>query len=475
MKNILILLFLLPLTTLAQQNYPASIDNFMQAQVTVNSFNGNVLIAKAGKVIYQKAFGYRNYDTKQLLDTNSVFELASVSKQFTAMGILLLWERGRLSLTDTLRKFFPKLPYKRVTIQNLLTHTSGLPDYMTAMEHKWDHKKIAFNDDMISFLASQKVPPNFAPGKKFEYSNTGYAMLASIIEKVSGLTYWYFMHTNIFGPLRMDHSQIYNTRRSAKKTIPNYAYGFVFADSLKKYVLPDSLKKDDAVFYLDGIVGDGTVNSTTGDLLKWDQALKNHTLLSQGVQNEMFATQILMDTLAKKYYGYGVSIGTDQFGGYISHSGGWPGYHTILTRYPVKDVTIIILSNNESNVSNIAYGITGILFDAQVALPYVHKEIIATNANMLNKYLGAYSRNVQGLTLSFDIIKKDGKLYRHQNGIADVELKPESNTKFFYGDGTDRQIEFETDKAGHITKGWFINTGLRSELHKTKKIAEVRK
>ncbi|MGN8067434.1 serine hydrolase domain-containing protein [Mucilaginibacter sp. 22184] len=468
MKNILLLLFLLPLTSLAQQNYPATIDNFMQAQVNINGFNGNVLVARAGKVIYQKAFGYRNYDTKQLLDTNSVFELASVSKQFTAMGILMLMEKGKLSLTDTLRKFFPQLPYKGVTIQNLLTHTSGLPDYMSAMENKWDHKKIAFNDDMINFLASEKIPANFAPGKKFEYSNTGYAILASIIEKVSGLTYRYFMYKNIFGPLRMDHSQVYNTRRSSTDTLANYAYGYVFADSLKKYIIPDSSKKDDAVFYLDGISGDGTVNSTTGDLLKWDRAIKNSTLLSLATQNEMLSTQSLMDTLTKKYYGYGVSIGADQFGVAISHSGGWPGYHTILTRYPVQDITIIVLSNNESEVSAIAYGITGVLFDMRVALPYVHKEI-TVDAAILNKYLGSYSRKLQALTLNFDIIKKDGKLYRHQHGAEDVELKPESNIKFFYADGTDRQIEFETDKTGSVTGGWFINSGVRSELHKAKK------
>ena len=468
MKNILVLLFLLPLTLLAQQNYPATIDNFMQAQVNIRGFNGNVLVAKAGKVIYQKAFGYRNYDTKQPLDTNSVFELASVSKQFTAMGILMLMEKGKLSLTDTLRKFFPQLPYKGVTIQNLLTHTSGLPDYMSAMENKWDHKKIAFNDDMINFLASEKIPARFAPGKKFEYSNTGYAILASIIQKVSGLTYRYFMYKNIFVPLGMRHSQVYNTRRSDKDTIANYAYGFVFADSLKKYVLPDSLKKDDAVFYLDGIEGDGTVNSTTGDLLKWDRALKNHTLLSLAAQTEMFSAQSLMDTVAKKYYGYGVGIGADQFGVYISHEGNWMGYNTILTHYPIKDIVIIILSNNESGVADIAYGVTGILYDAQVTSPYVHKEIIA-DVNVLSRYLGSYSRSVQGLTIHLNIIEKDGKLYRHQSGVPDVELKPESNTKFFYGDGTDKQIEFETDKTGKVIRGWFINTGLRSELYKAKK------
>jgi len=461
MKKLFVLL-LLPLAALSQKNYSELIDNYMQANFTAADFNGNVLVAKSGKLIYQKAFGYRNYNTKTLLDNNSVFELASVSKQFTAMGILILKEKGKLALTDTLRKFFPDLPYSGVTIQNLLTHTSGLPDYMAAMDSSWDHKKIAFNDDMIRFLATEKVQANFDHDKKWEYSNTAYAILASIIEKVSGLSYKDYMRKNIFEPLGMNHSQVYNTRRSTKDTIADYAYGFVYSDSLKRYITPDSLKAYDFVIYLDGIVGDGTINSTTGDLLKWDRALKNHALLNEAAQNQMFSPQSVMDTINKVYYGYGVTVGKDQFGNFISHSGDWPGYATNLARYIVKDFTIIILSNNEGNAYNIGYAIAGILFDAPVALPYVHKEI-SIDTNFLNKYTGSYHRDS---TLRINIIKKEDKLYRHREGTTDVELKPESNTKFFYGDRTDRQIEFETDQNGHVTKFWLINCGLKTEFDK---------
>jgi CubicO group peptidase (beta-lactamase class C family) len=461
MKKLFVLL-LLPVAALSQKNYSELIDNYMQANFTAADFNGNVLVAKSGKLIYQKAFGYRNYNTKTLLDNNSVFELASVSKQFTAMGILILKEKGKLALTDTLRKFLPDLPYSGVTIQNLLTHTSGLPDYMAAMDSSWDHKIIAFNDAMIHFLASEKIPANFDHDKKWEYSNTAYAILASIIEKVSGLSYKDYMRKNIFEPLGMNHSQVYNTRRSTKDTIADYAYGFVYSDSLKRYITPDSLKADDFVIYLDGIVGDGTINSTTGDLLKWDRALKNHALLNEAAQNQMFSPQSVMDTINKVYYGYGVTVGKDQFGNFISHSGGWPGYATNLARYIAKDFTIIILSNNESNAYNIGYAVAGILFDAPVVLPYVHKEIII-DTNSLNRYTGSYHRDS---TLRINIIKKVDKLYRHREGTTDVELKPESNTKFFYGDRTDRQIEFETDQNGHVTKFWLINCGLKTEFDK---------
>src|SRR6185312_1219078 len=140
----------------AQKNYNNLLNNFMQTQVKENNFNGNVLVAKNGKPIYQKSFGYADFNTKRLLNDSSVFELASVSKQFTAMGILLLVQKGKIKLSDTLRKFFPQLPYYNITIKNMLTHTSGLPAYDDEMALKWDHKKIAFNKDVINFLAKEK-------------------------------------------------------------------------------------------------------------------------------------------------------------------------------------------------------------------------------------------------------------------------------------------------------------------------------
>ena len=261
------------------QTTSTGLDEYLSGQAKHYRFNGNVLVAENGKIIFQKSYGFADFDTKRLLNDSSVFELASVSKQFTATGILLLKDKGKLKLTDSLRQYFPELPYSGITIWHMLTHTSGLPDYEEAMNEKWDRKKIAFNNDMIAFLAKEKLPVLFAPGTKWTYSNTAYAILASIVEKVSGQTFADFLAANIFQPLDMKHSRIYNTRRSLKDTIANYAYGFVYNDSLKKYFIPDSVADLKFVIYLDGIQGDGCVNSTTDDLLKWDRAVKNHTLL----------------------------------------------------------------------------------------------------------------------------------------------------------------------------------------------------
>jgi CubicO group peptidase (beta-lactamase class C family) len=437
----------------------ASLDSFMTAEVQVHQFNGNVLVAKAGKLIYQRSFGYSNYDTKTALDSNSIFELASVSKQFTAMGILQLKDQGKLSLSDTLRKFFPELPYANVTIQHLLTHTSGLPDYMEAMAAKWDHKKIAFNKDVIHFLATEKIPANFQPGAKSEYSNTAYEMLASIIEKVSGQSFQQYMQDHIFKPLGMQHTRIYNTRRSGE-TIPDYAYGYVYSDSQKRYVLPDSLSMYDLVFYLDGIVGDGTVNSTTGDLLKWDRALKEHMLLSERTQKEMFTPQTIFDTATNLHYGYGVFLGENEVGRYITHGGGWPGYHTNLIRYIDRDITVIILSNNQGNASALAGALTYIILDKPVIRPYVHKAM-AIDSTLLDKFTGKYSVPFAG---EMEVIRKNSRLFRRKTGMPDVGLVPESPTKLFFAGPVDQQLEFELDDKGQVKKAYFIAWGMKKEM-----------
>ncbi len=461
MKRI-ILLLLLPVSMLGQKNYSSLLKQFMTGQHDYFRFNGNILIASHGNIVYQQDLGWADFNTKRTLNDSSVFELASLSKQFTAMGIMILKEKKLLGYDDNVKKFIPDFPYDNITIRNLLTHSSGLPSYEDQFEKKWDHKKIAYNKDIIDILRQAKDTLFFKPGTKWKYSNTGYAVLAFIIEKVSGKSYNDFMAQNIFQPLGMSHTFIYNDRRS-KGWIPgNYALGFVYSDSLKRYILPDSLPKFDFVYYLDGIVGDGCVNSTTIDLLKWDRSLYTDKLVSKSSLDEMFSPQMQISARDSfGFYGFGVMVQTKSpKGKVISHTGGWPGYATLLVRRVDIDETIIVLSNNETMTGQIRAGLESILDDEDILMPYEHKEIKIDPA-LIDRYTGKYSAF---LTLVF--IKKDDKLYRHRDGTADIELKPESETKFFYADGTDRQIEFELNNSGKVTKAWFINTGQKGELKK---------
>ncbi|HEX4878054.1 MAG TPA: serine hydrolase [Chitinophagaceae bacterium] len=438
----------------------SQMDEYLAGQQKYFRFNGNVLVAEKGNIIFQRSYGYAHFDSQRLLNDSSVFELASVSKQFTAAGILLLKDRGQLQLTDSLRHYFPELPYANITIWHMLTHTSGLPDYESAMNARWDPSVIAFNNDMIAFLAAEKPAVSFEPGKKWEYSNTAYALLASIIEKVSRQTFADFLHQNIFEPLGMSHTRIYNTRRSLKDTIANYAYGFVYSDSLKKYMLPDSLPDLRFVIYLDGIQGDGVVNSTTGDLLKWDRALKNHTLLKEATQKEMLTGQAIVDTAKKSAYGYGVFMEKNDLGNIISHSGGWPGYVTFLARNTDKDQTYIVLSNNNSSSPGICNALQHIMAGKPVLPAYEHKAITSDSASLV-AFAGNYEIN--GTTIN--LVQKGAKLYR-KSTAGEMELKQESPTKFFYTDGTDRQIEFELGTNKKVTKAWMIVLGIKNELKK---------
>ena len=458
----LFVLLLFPFAVSAQNNYPQLLREYMSGQNKYFHFNGNILVAEKGKPIYQQALGYADYNSKRMLNDSSVFDLASLSKQFTAMGIMILKEKKQLSYDDKVTKFFPDFPYDNITIRQLLTHTSGLPSYEDQFAKYWDHKKIAHNSDVLDMLAKRKDTLFFKPGTKWKYSNTGYVVLASIIDKVWGMDYDKFMMKYIFQPLGMNHSFIYNTRRSTEKVPENYALGFVYSDSLKKYVLPDDLPKYDYVYYLDGIVGDGCVNSTIVDLFKWDRALYSNNLVSKSSLDEMLSPLVQTSpTDTTSFYGFGVMVQPrSDKGKVISHTGGWPGYHTMIVRRPEIDEAIIILSNNESDLPFFRAAVETILDNESLVMPYEHKEVKIDTALLAN-YVGKYG---VGITLQF--IKKDGKLYRHRNGTPDIELKPESNTKFFYGDGTDRQIEFETDNTGKVVKVWFLNMGQKGELKK---------
>jgi CubicO group peptidase (beta-lactamase class C family) len=461
LANVILLAMCLPFYSAAQDSTKNRLDTYMQAAAKTG-FNGNVLVAKNSRIIYHKAFGYRNLETRELLDNDSKFSICSVSKQFTAMGIMLLKKQHKLKLTDSLRQYFPELSYQNVTIENMLTHTSGLPNYQLLMEKYWDHSKIAQNNDLIKILAAQKPPIFFKPGQKYLYCNTAYVLLAAIIEKVSGQSFPNFMANNLFKPLHIRSSEIYSTYGFHQKNRPDHADGFSYSDSLKRYVPSQTIKRYALVTYLAGITGDGGVSTTTGDLLKWDRALKNNALLNKADQDSMFALCVLVDTPSKLYYGYGVNVGTAELGPFITHEGIWPGYRACLTRYTDRDITIIVLSNNESNAVGTSRALTYITCGKEVIPPYKHLEIVL-DPQKLKPYVGTYLSPTP-----VELVSIGGKLYRHRAGTADIELKPESPTKFFYADNSDRQVEFVVDTAGNVFKAYLIANGVKSELVKQK-------
>jgi len=416
-----ITLFLIGQIALAQDNIQ-NIDAYLNSSYNNGNFNGNVLVAEKGKVIYKKSFGFSNDSTKEKLNENSIFELASVSKQFTAMAIVILKEKGKLNFDDKMSRYIPELSnYDNITVRHLLNHTSGLPDYMEIMDTVFDKRKIATNIDIINIFAKLKPDVLFEPNTQWQYSNTGYALLASIIERASGMSYAEYLSKVIFKPLKMTNTFVY-TRRYAPKKLDNYAFGYVYSDSLKKYCLPDDLNETKQVVWLDGIVGDGTVNSTVVDLLKWDRALYTSKLISQENKNEVFTSSELNDS-TKTNYGFGWFIEDNGvYGNVVNHSGGWPGYMTLIDRHIQNDKTIIVLLNyiNDNtyipvtDLRRMLYNIEPVKF---IELADEEKE----------KFAGEY-KNSNGRIVN--LIYENGTLSRTTADGQKFELKAISKTKF---------------------------------------------
>lgn len=451
--RIRVIIFLLLIAQAAfAQDRVHQMDSLLSALHTANKFNGNVLVAEKGKVIYSRSFGLANETTKEKLDENSIFELASCSKQFTAMAIMLLKESGKLRLDDPVAKYIPELSrYGTITIRHLLNHTGGLPDYMEIMDRVYDKSRIATNKDIIAIFKQQEPKILFEPGTRYEYSNTGYALLASVIESASGISYADYLQQAIFQPLQMDRSFVY-TRRLAPREIPGYAFGYVDAKS-ETWMLPDDVEATKIVVWLDGIVGDGTVNSTVTDLLKWDRALYTTKLLSAEGMKEVFSPARLNDGSVTKYgFGWGLDSAAD-YGRIVSHSGGWPGYVTWIERHLDNDKTIIILQNH-AGVTMPYRALRDIVYNKPPPVQKIRKEI-TLSAEQQQAVVGVYEIQPGAeLTVSLD----KGQLYVQLTGQNAFPVFAGSELLFFLK-VVDAQLQFEKNTAGQVVQVYLLQNG----------------
>jgi CubicO group peptidase (beta-lactamase class C family) len=305
-------------------------------------FSGVVLVAEDGKILFQKAVGYRTFEDKIFLKIDDIFELASVSKQFTAMLVMMCEEKGLLDFDDSVNKYLV-IPYSGITIRNLLTHTSGLPDYQAIMDKQWEKSKVAGNPEILEYLRKFAPPIEFAPGEKYEYSNTGYVLLASIVEKATGKDFVTLAKEWIFQPLGMKSTAIRSPEEKAK--VENFAAGHL-QDDKGNYINANKFHSSDYTVWLGNRKGPGRVSSTAADLLKWDQALYSNKLVSQQTIEKAFSPFRLNDE-SRSYYGFGWDLDPKSpFGKMVSHTGDNPGYKTIIVRYIEENKTIIILNNN---------------------------------------------------------------------------------------------------------------------------------
>jgi CubicO group peptidase (beta-lactamase class C family) len=327
--------------------YYRQFSDFFDTTLLKQGFNGGILIARNGSVIYEKYVGKIDLRKKDSLTDSTSLHIASTSKTFTSIATLRLIEEKKLSLNDTLNKFFPGFPYPGITIKMLLNHRSGLPNYLYFISNsKWDKKKYATNGDMLNIMYTDKPNKTFSPDKRFSYCNTNYVLLAMIIEKVTGKTFPDYMQQKYFGPLQMKHTYVFSLKDTLTAT-PSFTYNGTYWE----------------FDCLDGTYGDKNIYTTPKDLLKWDQALYTDQLLSQPMMDSAFAPYSF-EKPSVDNYGLGWRLQLLPNGKkVVYHFGKWHGFNAAFARLMDEKVTIIILGNKFTrsvyNAANLSYDIFG--------------------------------------------------------------------------------------------------------------------
>lgn len=312
------------------------IDSFFQHRAKMGTFSGTVLYSAHDTIYYKNAFGFANLRKKDSLKADSRFQLASVSKTFTAFAIMLLEKEGKLSFNDDVKKYFPKFPYNNVTIHDLLVHRSGLPNYMYVADkiYRKIKKSVLDNYEMIDMFAKHKPAKYRNPDTKYNYNNTNYALLASIVEKVSKMKFQDFMKKNLFEPIGMNNTTIYDKNDS-----------FENKEKVVGYINRSQPAENT---YLNGVVGDKGVYSTVEDMNKFSKAIFDNYFFSD---KEMeVAYQLYNKELHDNdNYGYGWRVNMlPDSSKIVYHAGWWKGFRTYFIRSLKDEKTIVVLSNNSA-------------------------------------------------------------------------------------------------------------------------------
>lgn len=341
--------------------YPQSLGDSMEKLFDgfekQHALNGNVLVAENGKVVYQRSFGFANLKNQERNTYASAFQIGSVSKTFTAVAIMQLKEKGRFKLDDPLVKYFPEFPYAEVTIQQLLSHTSGIPDkeelFLPMIEN--DPNRLFTNKDIIPAMKVSGIPLAFSPGSSWRYCNMGYSLLAMLVEKTSRQTFSAYLDTYIFRPAKMKHSYLLKPKPEPDKVtgylIRTHYLGDVESIDSSRKVRPWS-------YNMRGFEGPTNIISTTADLLSFDQALRGTKLLKTATVNEMLSPVLLKSgtvisadgEFGKASYGFGWFLQSDTSLGKIAmHTGREPGFFSFFLRDLSHNRTLILIDNAESS------------------------------------------------------------------------------------------------------------------------------
>jgi CubicO group peptidase (beta-lactamase class C family) len=403
----------------------ARMDQIVQSYVADHTFMGTVLVARGSQVLLSKGYGSANLEWEVPNSPSTKFRLGSVTKQFTAASILLLEERGKLSVNDPVRKYMPDAPaaWDKITIFHLLTHTSGIPNFTSFPDYPKLEPFATTPEQLVARFRDK--PLDFAPGERWNYSNSGYVLLSYLVEKISGTSYETFVRDNIFAPLGMKDSGY----DSNSAITPHRATG---------YVRNNNRFENAGFIHMSVPLGAGALYSTTEDLLKWELGLFGGKVLRA-------ASLEKMTTPFRSHYAFGLQV--DSVGGHkvIDHGGGIEGFNTQLSYYPDDKLTVVVLGNvNGAAPGTIAGHLAAVSQGETVTLASERKEI-TLDPRVLARFVGAY----QMASGSNMLVTLDGtQLYSKLGNQNSVPIFPESPTSFFLK-VVDAQLEFSrTDNQG---------------------------
>jgi N-acyl-D-amino-acid deacylase len=321
----------------AQETFiPKHLDSVLQYLHQIHHFNGTVLYAENGKIQYKAALGVEDFRTGKPLNTHSAFNLASVSKQFFAMGIMILHEQRKLHFDDPIQQYLPELAYPDITIRNLLQHTSGLPEYFDVFNRHREALDTLTNEGLVQLYARVKPPVEFAPGERWAYCNTNYVLLSTIMERVSATSAAAFLQKNIFTPLQLKNTYVYHLRMPEVPV--NHVVGY---------------REENGVSWLndlinvDGVTGDGNIYSSVEDLWTWEQSWYTEKLVKKSTLDEALKPAVLKDG---KTAPYGFGWGIRKEGELYQHTGGWNGFVNILCRDTKNTRCLVVLNSNGSGM-----------------------------------------------------------------------------------------------------------------------------
>jgi CubicO group peptidase (beta-lactamase class C family) len=389
-----------------------------------------VIVVKNGQVVYRKAFGLANLELKTPMRPEMVFRLCSVTKQFTAAAIIMLVEAGKLNLSDDITKFFPDYPTdgKKITVENLLTHTSGIPDYINKIWPARIGEPFTPNE-LIELFKHEHL--EFEPGTKEGYSNANYILLGAIIEQLSGQNYGTFINERIFKPLGMTRS-VYERNQ---ELLPGRVSGYLQKEG--RYI--------NAAFYQTSqLYAAGALDSTVDDLARWDAAIGSDRLLKHSSWVRIF-TPFKLAKGQTSAYGFGWAISEFQGHPVASHAGGVPGFRAYVMRLAQDHVYVALLSNDETTETQpelIVHRLAGIA----IGKPVIEPKVIRIAATALEQFVGEYQDGDEKLT-----IRRDGdRLFARSSPDPEVELFPVSAEKFIIK-AFDATLTFTKDKQGHVT------------------------